>query len=80
MINLLSVKINHRFFNDSGGTQTHSLLIRSQMLYSVELRSTFILQNYKKIINKQIDFILWFNLFLRNLQIKKVSSNSEKIF
>jgi len=38
------------------------------------------LQNYKKIINKQIDFILWFNLFLRNLQIKKVSSNSEKIF
>ena len=80
MINLLSVKINHRFFNDSGGTQTHSLLIRSQMLYSVELRSPFILQNYKKIINKQIDFILWFNLFLRNLQIKKVSSNSEKIF
>ena len=26
-------------FCDSGGIQTHNLLIRSQMLYSVELRS-----------------------------------------
>ncbi len=27
---------------DSGGIQTHNLLIRSQMLYSVELRSHFL--------------------------------------
>ncbi len=27
------------FFCDSGGIQTHNLLIRSQMLYSVELRN-----------------------------------------
>ena len=26
---------------DSGGIQTHNLLIRSQMLYSVELRNRF---------------------------------------
>ena len=26
-------------FRDSGGIQTHNLLIRSQMLYSVELRN-----------------------------------------
>ena len=28
-------------FGDSGGIQTHNLLIRSQMLYSVELRNLF---------------------------------------
>ena len=28
-------------FRDSGGIQTHNLLIRSQMLYSVELRNLF---------------------------------------
>ena len=28
-------------FGDSGGIQTHNLLIRSQMLYSVELRNHF---------------------------------------
>ena len=27
------------FLRDSGGIQTHNLLIRSQMLYSVELRN-----------------------------------------
>ena len=26
------------FFCDPGGTQTHNLLIRSQMLYSIKLR------------------------------------------
>ena len=31
------------FFCDSGGIQTHNLLIRSQMLYSVELRSLFLI-------------------------------------
>ena len=30
-----------RFLCDSGGIQTHNLLIRSQMLYSVELRNPF---------------------------------------
>ena len=30
-----------RLFRDSGGIQTHNLLIRSQMLYSVELRNLF---------------------------------------
>ena len=29
--------------SDSGGIQTHNLLIRSQMLYSVELRSLFLI-------------------------------------
>ena len=30
-------------FRDSGGIQTHNLLIRSQMLYSVELRNPLFL-------------------------------------
>ena len=33
--------IVHLFLRDSGGIQTHNLLIRSQMLYSVELRNHF---------------------------------------
>ena len=32
---------NSPAFGDSGGIQTHNLLIRSQMLYSVELRNLF---------------------------------------
>ena len=35
---------------DSGGIQTHNLLIRSQMLYSVELRSQLKNQNHEKIL------------------------------
>ena len=33
------LKPQNRFFRDSRGIQTHNLLIRSQMLYSVELGS-----------------------------------------
>ena len=33
----------HLTRSDSGGIQTHNLLIRSQMLYSVELRSLFLI-------------------------------------
>ena len=30
------------YLSDPGGIQTHNLLIRSQMLYSVELRSLYV--------------------------------------
>ena len=34
------IRVYHLYhFRDSGGIQTHNLLIRSQMLYSVELRN-----------------------------------------
>ena len=35
----LIIKYLRFLFSDSGGIQTHNLLIRSQMLYSVELRN-----------------------------------------
>ena len=33
-------------FSDLGGIQTHNLLIRSQMLYSVELRGQYFQEDY----------------------------------
>ena len=38
-IKMTAVKQSFFPFRDSGGIQTHNLLIRSQMLYSVELRN-----------------------------------------
>ena len=40
-IKMTAVKQSFFPFRDSGGIQTHNLLIRSQMLYSVELRNHF---------------------------------------
>ena len=38
-----NLSISIFFLCDSGGIQTHNLLIRSQMLYSVELRNQSVL-------------------------------------
>ena len=44
-------------FSDSGGIQTHNLLIRSQMLYSVELRNPLLAPlDVRLALNAAVDF------------------------
>ncbi len=59
---------------DSRGIQTHNLLIRSQMLYSVELgsrASQMRLQNYYFFLNHQI----FFDFFDFHLKITVIASD-----
>ena len=62
-------------FRDSGGIQTHNLLIRSQMLYSVELRNlvpfcgckgTKIFgtdQMFSRLFSKKVSFYPFFDIY-----------------
>ena len=49
--------------SDSGGIQTHNLLIRSQMLYSVELRNHFRFAGAK--VRTFLDLTKCFRVFFR---------------
>ena len=53
------------FFCDFGGIQTPNLLIRSQMLYSVELRSRFLIFASANVAYF-FEFAKFFNRVLRN--------------